>query len=189
MVMASPGRSRVVIERQPGLVRAVVRVRRNWGVGAFLAIWLCGWSVGEVAVVRQLATRSLHGPGLAFLGLWLAAWTIGGALALVQLLWTFAGREEIELGPRSLAVRTVAGPLRRTRAYDLAAVQNPREDVSMAGAMLRSFQLSHPAASHGAIVFDYGARSVRIGSGLEGEDVEKVLGMLRERIGEGGGGF
>jgi hypothetical protein len=181
MVMASPGRSRVLIERAPGVVRAVVPVRRNWGVGAFLALWLCGWSVGEVAVIRQLATRALQGPGLAFLTLWLACWTIGGAVGLVQLLWTFAGREEIELRPRQLAVRTVAGPLRRTREYDLAEVRNPREDVSMAGAMMRSFQVSIPA-SHGAIVFDYGVRAVRIGSGLEGDDVEKVLGVLRERV-------
>jgi hypothetical protein len=188
MVMVTPGRSRVVIERQPGVVRAVVRVRRNWGVGAFLALWLCGWSVGEVAVVRQLATRSLQGPGLAFLAVWLTGWTLGGALALLQLLWLFAGREEIELKSRSLAVRTVAGPLRRTREYDLGAVRNPREDVSMAGAMLRTFQLSHPASSHGAIVFDYGAKAVRIGSGLEGEDVAKVLGMLRERV-PGDAGF
>jgi hypothetical protein len=180
--MVSPGRSRVLIERTPGVVRAVVRVRRNWAVGAFLSLWLSGWFVGEIAVIRQLATRALPGLALAFFVLWLAAWTAGGALAIVQLLWTLAGREEIELGQRSLAVRTVAGPLRRRREYDLATVRNPREDLSMAGAMLRSFQLSVPAASHGAIVFDYGARAVRIGSGLEGEDVGKVLGMLQERI-------
>src|SRR4051812_4658560 len=119
MVTVAPGRSRVVIERQPGIVRAVVRVRRNWGVGAFLALWLCGWSVGEVAAIRELATRALPGPGLAFLLVWLTFWTLGGAFALLQVLWTFAGREEIELGPRSLAVRTVAGPLRRTREYAL----------------------------------------------------------------------
>ena len=189
MVMVSPGRSRVLIERQPGLVRAVVRVRRHWGVGVLLALWLCGWSVGEVAVIRQLATRSLPGPGLVFLAVWLLAWTVGGAVGLLQVLWIFAGREEIELGPRSLAVRTVAGPLHRTREYELAAVRNPREDVSMAGAMLRSFQLSLPAASHGAIVFDYGAKAVRIGSGLEGEDVQKVLGMLRERVSPDGPRF
>jgi hypothetical protein len=189
MVMVAPGRSRVLIEHGPGLVRAVVRVRRNWGLGIFLAAWVCGWSVGEVVVIRQLATRSLPGPGLAFLALWLAAWTVGGAVALLQLLWIFAGREEIELGPRSLAVRTVAGPLRRTREYDLAEVRNPREDVSMAGAMLRSFQLSVPAASHGAIVFDYGAKAIRIGAGLEGEDVQKVLGMLRERLPADAPGF
>ncbi len=184
MGMVAPGRSRVVIEHQPGIVRAVVRVRRNWGVGALLALWLCAWAVGEVAVIRQLATRALHGPALAFLVVWLTGWTVGGAVALLQLLWTFAGHEEIELGPRSLAIRTVAGPLRRTREYELAAVRNPREDPSLAGAMLRSFQLSFPAA-HGAIVVDYGARSVRMGTGLEGEDIQKVLGMLRERISSG----
>src|SRR6266568_4203062 len=97
MGMVAPGRSRVVIEHQPGIVRAVVRVRRNWGVGALLALWLCAWAVGEVAVIRQLATR------------------------------------------------TVAGPLRRTREYELAAVRNPREDLSLAGAMLRRVQLSFPA--------------------------------------------
>lgn len=185
MVMVAPGRSRVVIERQPGVVRAVVRVRRNWAVGILLSVWLCGWAVGEAAVIRELSTRALHGPGLAFLLFWLAGWTAGGALVLVQLLWSFAGREEIELGPRALAVRTVAGPLRRTREYDLGAVRNPREDVSMAGAFVRSFQLSFPG-THGAIVFDYGARAVRMGTGLEGEDVQKVLGMLRERISDGG---
>ncbi len=184
MVRIAPAPSRVTIQREPGVVRAVTRLRRKWGVGLFLLAWLCGWAFGEVAAIREVATRA-HGAGLAFLLFWLAAWTLGGGFVALQVLASFAGRQEIAVGPRTLSVRTYAGPFRRTREYDLAAVRNPREDVSLAGTTARMFQVSFPGA--GAIVFDYGARAVRIGAGLEGDDVQKVLAVLAERLPDDGG--
>jgi hypothetical protein len=180
MGRVAPAPSRVAIHREPGWVRAVARVRRNWLVGPFLLVWLCGWAFGEVAVIRELALRA-RGGGFGFLLVWLAAWTVGGVLVSLQLLWSFAGREEIAVGPRTLSVRVVAGPLRRTREYDLASVQNVREDHGFAGQLARAFRTTYPG-SHGAIAFDYGARTVRIGTDLEGEDVQKVLAMLQEGL-------
>ncbi len=122
MVRIAPAPSRVTIQREPGVVRAVTRLRRKWGVGLFLLAWLCGWAFGEVAAIREVATRA-HGAGLAFLLFWLAAWTLGGGFVALQVLASFAGRQEIAVGPRTLSVRTYAGPFRRTREDDLAAVR------------------------------------------------------------------
>jgi hypothetical protein len=176
----------VTIQHEPGGVRAVTRLRRSWGVGLFTLVWLGGWGFGEIAAIRELATRA-RGGGFAFLAFWLAAWTLGGALALWQAVASLAGREEIAVGPRTLTVRTFAGPFGRTREYDLAAVRNPREDVSLAGTTARMFRVAVPGS--GAIVFDYGAKAVRIGAGHEGGDVEKVLAMLRERLPDDGSSF
>jgi hypothetical protein len=175
-----PEPSRVAVHREPGAVRAVARAPRNPGFAAFLAVWLVTWAAGEAYAVEALVAGDLPDGLRAFVVLWLAAWSYGGARALAQLAWLAAGREELRLDERSLTVRQVAGPFRGTREYELAAVRNVREDASLAGAVARAFSMSYPGRV-GVIAFDYGARTVRVGAGLEGEDVGKVLGLLRER--------
>ena len=181
MARIAPEPSRVTVHREGGSVRAVARASRSFGFAAFLVVWLAAWAVGEVLALDALVSGDLPDGVRAFVVLWLVAWTYGGVRALAQLAWLAAGREEIAVDDRSLVVRQVAGPFRRTSEYDLAAVRDLREDASLAGAVARAMRLSYPGRV-GVIAFDYGARTVRLGADLEGEDVRKVLALLRERI-------
>lgn len=183
--------SRVTVEHAPGEVRVLIRVRRSWGVAVALLAWLCVWSSGEVSVARELAGAwgSARGPGV-FQSVWLLCWTAGGLLAMRQLVWSLAGREELAITAKALVVRWAAGPLRRSSTYDLAAIRDLREDPEVAGMSARSVatptaarRLRGATSGHsGAILFELGATTVRIGSDLEGEDLRKVLALLRERL-------
>jgi len=62
----------------------------------------------------------------------------------------------------------------------LAAIQNLRPDATSADPFrsLRGF----PTGRLGALAFDYGARTQRLGLSLEGQDVQTVLEAIRERL-------
>lgn len=83
---------------------------------AFLAFWLCGWALGEFAVLGILiggAAGLMKGglpPGamaaflFLFLGLWLSLWTLGGWAAGGELLRLLFGRDALVVRPGSLRV-------------------------------------------------------------------------------------
>lgn len=171
----------MTVQRDAGRRVAHIVVRRNWVAAVFLAAWLGGWATGEVLVSWQLVAGTVPLPARAFMGCWLVAWTVGGLMAARQLAWLLVGREEIALDGGSLSLRWKAGPFARSREYDLGAVRNVREDATLAGSVARGFRMSSPGR-HGAIAFDYGAKTVRFGADLEGEDVQKVLSLVREQI-------
>jgi hypothetical protein len=52
-------------------------------IAAFVALWLCGWSVGWVTVAGEIAA----GKANLFLVAWIGLWTIGGGAAIWSL-WT-----------------------------------------------------------------------------------------------------
>ena len=94
---------------------------------AFLALWLCGWLVGECfaltmaggilvkllapGVLAQLGPKIVMPEGMAaagilgFLALWLTLWTVGGIAAFAQLMRMLGGVDRIELHPTALLVR------------------------------------------------------------------------------------
>lgn len=95
---------------------------------AFLALWLCGWAVGEAFAINVLLAfagvsaqiplpfgippfrGSPESLGVAgFVLLWLTLWTVGGIGALVSLLRLLFGSDTVELGPSWWGVTTSYG--------------------------------------------------------------------------------
>jgi hypothetical protein len=96
----------------------------------FLALWLVGWTFGEVMVSHQLfgdqsAQNSSPGASL-FLLVWLAAWTMGGDWAICTLLWQVAGKEVIELNSTLLRQRKQIPLFSRSKEYTVANIANLR---------------------------------------------------------------
>ena len=83
---------------------------------------------------------------------------------------------------QDLSVRRAAGPVGRTREYDLASVSNVRAEPQGGADLAMAFRVPRAGGARGAIAFDHGAATVRVGPGLEGEDVTRLLEVLRERI-------
>ena len=182
MALVAPAPSRVQLQREPGRLRAVVPVRRNWPAILFLGAWLGGWAFGETFAIRQVFFTSTPLTAQGFLLFWLAGWTVGGAFAFYTLAWSTVGREEIVVDGRVLAIRQAAGPIGRTRRYDLAQVQELRAASTEQALANRFGRFSYPGMNRGELAFSYGAKTYRLGIGLEGLDVKLLLEALRERI-------
>src|SRR5262245_21226584 len=109
--------------------------------GAFLALWLCGWALGEFFALWLLITGAVAlltgrppepgreplqvGPALmvgVFLVVWLTMWTFGGVLAITEMLRVLWGEDRITVSAGRLEVTWVRGPFRRTRRFERHAI-------------------------------------------------------------------
>lgn len=86
----------------------------------FLAVWLCGWAMGEffaagallaglISILKtifagQFAPLLFALPVVGFLGLWLSLWTLGGYCAGRELLRLIASRLTIRLANKEATV-------------------------------------------------------------------------------------
>lgn len=162
---ATPG-SRALIERTPEGLVVTMRVPRVGCVTMFLGVWLTGWAFGEVTGIGALASQlSAPGPALAFAIIWIVGWTAGGLAALSFLALSIAGREIVTLTPQALSRRIEAFGIGRTTAYE------PREVEG-----LRMMEDGKGGTSF--FGFDYRGRTVRMGSGLGGDDAARIVDAL-----------
>lgn len=192
MAVVYPQSSRVQVHQGDGTLTLTIPARRNWFLLAFLSLWLCGWVVGEFAVLGGLLAGSagwfaLEG-GLEagksvslFLVVWLIGWTVGGCFALAVWLYQLKGREIVQRdGPYLRHVRDFR-IYRRSQEYLLEHVKNLR----MGGSAGNLFDLMSPGRAlefwgigGGLICFDYGSRTIRMGAGLEEAEAQPLIGLL-----------
>jgi hypothetical protein len=191
MVKVSPTAARSTIEVVPRGLRIVIPVRRHLFTILFLGFWLLGWAFGEVTAAAALVC---HGAGVdcgpfqptgpeggasLFLLIWLLAWTVGGVAALAAWLWVAFGREIVTVTDRAVTVRRDVLGRGRGREHDMAHVRGLR--VSAApfnpwdpGGALRMWGMG----GAGTIAFDYGARTVRFGGGLDEAEARQIVARV-----------
>jgi hypothetical protein len=173
---------RARIESIPGGVEVSIPSRRNYAAAAFIAFWLCGWVFGLVTAGGQLLSPPHVGkdpPPELFLFVWLGLWIIGGLSAMTFLLWNLAGRERVTVRTDALSIRREVFGLGRGRHYELSAVKDLRAVESAVGTILGSFGRRDPfGVSSGPLAFDYGAKTVRFGAGIDMAEAKHILSKL-----------
>src|SRR5437588_2049116 len=116
-----------------------------------------------------------------FLRAWSVMWALGALSGVVAFLWSLLGKEGLELQPEFLVhSRTVFG-IGPRKVYSVASIK----DLRVEAPGLRSDRLSFHALldrkpgqesprltdfwglTGGPIVFDYGARTIRCGGGVD----------------------
>lgn len=140
----------------PDDLSIVVRTPRRWPLVAFLSLWICGWAVGEIVALTDLAlgllialtpawllvlavapvwlmqdvstTEAISGliSALVIGFVWLPFWSIAGALMLYALLWNLRGREEVRINPDTWTTQRSCGLFTRARTFAYSDVQNLR---------------------------------------------------------------
>jgi len=143
----------------------------RWGTSAFLLFWLGGWALGEgFAIWALIGTFSggrtdggLPGFGAVFLLVWLAFWTFGGLAAGLKVIGLLFGRDEITATTDELTIHS--RPIGRPKQYIAHEVKDLRVDDTT-----------------NSIKFDYGAKTVRFGSGLEEAELKQIAELLRARL-------
>jgi hypothetical protein len=169
-----------------------IPAQRNVPLILFLAVWLCGWAIGEVMVPAGVLVRMISGQGKMAVGedlfvllLWFPLWTVGGLMVMLALWWSFAGREVILVSDGALVVRREVGPLQRSRTYDLARVRNLRfsppvyNPFSMSGSW--GYQLQFLGLAGGNVAFDHGETTRRFGSGLSETEAARLIATILAR--------
>jgi hypothetical protein len=182
-----PGMRSTVSDGPEGLT-IVMPPRRMLPVMVFLPIWLAGWAFGEVFVIHTLVSGTA-GPEAGFLAVWLTAWTLGGTTAALIWSWMMFGHERLVVGSGRFVHSYELFGLSRPREYDVQAIKNLRTGLSILagspyGASMRTYGFGS-----GVICFDYGAKTVNMGAGLDEAEGRMIVQRIRERGGIPDSGF
>jgi hypothetical protein len=174
-VPVSKGRATVSSAFMP--LEISIPSRRNWFVILFLPLWLGGWAMGEISAIQSL----LRGEGEAglFLVFWLLGWTVAGAFVMLTLGWQIAGREILRVEAGVLSHRRAIGPVGLTRTYDLAHVKDLRVapvPLTWQGRQSNPFDISG-----GPIAFDYGAKTLHVGAGVDEAEAKGLVDTIKRR--------
>jgi hypothetical protein len=174
MVPARPPRSRIRIAKEIGGLSITISARRHWGIILFLAVWLCGWAMGESFALGTLLTGRLAAGDAgapAFLLGWLALWTLGGIAAWYLWLWCLTGEETIVIGPEAMSLRRSVLGIGRVRLVDMRGVRG-----------VRAIDRGTGAVSRGRIVVETAGAPVSFGVDLTESEADYVLGAIRSEV-------
>lgn len=171
-----PGRRSSSSEGPDGL-RIVIPARTSTFAVIFLLVWLIGWAFGEASATRQILSEK-DPAGDLFLVVWLALWTIGGARAALGCLWMLQGYEVLFLRPGVLGVRREIFGVGRSAEYGVDAVKNLR--VAPLESSLRR-RRDPWGTSTGRIAFDYDAKTIRVGAGVDEAEAREIVADLSTR--------
>ncbi|SRR5258706_2356347 len=176
-----PTKPRYTIQQTAAGVTVAAPARRNWFVLLFLTVWLGGWTIGGMAAVAEVVRPGGHQTFLAF---WLLGWLIGELYALAIVLWQLTGREELVFSSGNLIHRIRAGGMSRGREFSGAEIKHLRTSPQITSPWMDQSRWMPPVfgAGHGAIAFDYGAKTYRIGAGLDEAEGRLVLDEIRKHF-------
>ncbi|MRW92097.1 hypothetical protein GJ699_19050 [Duganella sp. FT80W] len=160
-------------------LRVVIPASRNWFIMLFLVAWLGGWTIGETNVAGQLLNPGDKTPS-GFLLFWLAGWTLGGLFAVGTVLWQLAGREILIANSLALTHRFEVFGVGVSRSYGASDIKHLRTTEYSPPPTMNQRAMLPPffGSGHGPIAFDYGARTIRIGSSLEEAEAKSLLNSL-----------
>lgn len=158
--------------------------RKHWFIIFFLGFWLVGWAFGEVTAVWSLFRgQTLSGSSL-FMIVWLVFWTLGGIFAILILSWQLFGMEVIEISFQGITTnRTILG-FGFPKEYSTDHINALRISPNLnTGEMYGWLQAGRGYGFQGGLLtFDYGAKTIRFGSGIEEAEAKQIFEEITQRF-------
>jgi hypothetical protein len=180
LIRPRPMRSRLL--QRDGAIHARIPSHRSISSaflgGLLVAAWLS--SLVFLAAAYLKPPRSPYGndgPSWAIQISFLLVWLAAGCAWAYLWLWNLIGREEVTIDGQVIAVRR--WPLGRRREYDVRHVRRLRASPSA-----RSSFRDPSGFFGGALAFDYGARTVRLGNGIDEAEAQLIVESIRTRFPE-----
>ena len=176
-----PSKPRYTVRTEVGAVTFGCPPRRNWFVLLFLIAWLGGWTVAGLTTFREVMRPGDH---QAFLSFWLVGWAVGELCVLAVVAWQLAGLEELSVVRGDLIHRVSIAGVGRSREFTGTEVRHLRTTQPLLSAWLDGRSFSPPlfGSGYGAIAFDYGARTYRIGAGLDEAEAQQIVASLSKQL-------
>ena len=192
MAFEEPAKPRFTVEEKSDGLTINIPSKKRWFLVVVLSFWLCGWALGEAFVACILVGGLLewqpaeHVNGfttgiLLFLLAWMGMWTAAGVFAIYAWLWNIAGRQIVTVGVDGIRIENAVPMWRRGKEYRLADVRSLR--VAPEQLTMWSFMegMRFWGIGGGPLAFNYGAKTVRFGAGLEEAEAEMILAAIARR--------
>ena len=138
--------------------------------------------VGGIILGSIFGNRVIDGPPGLFMFVWFIGWTIGGVFVFYAFFWQLVGREEIEVTSFSITISQVVAMFRRTKEYASDYIKDLRTSPMGMNEMhnwSRSWAIY--GIGGGIIVFDYGAGTIRFGSGIDEAEGKQIIAEIQQK--------
>jgi hypothetical protein len=186
MAIVKPGKGRAVIENDGARLRITFPAPAQDGGIILMCVWLTGWAVGEFLVARKFLSGEVFlessRDDLLFLIAWFAGWTVIGAFLSYTLLWQLFGKEIIELNSTLLKQLKQLFFFSRNKEYALANITNVRLAPPEPKYIRGKYVIASQSFASGAIAFDYGRTTYRLGQGADEAEARYVIEELNKRV-------
>src|SRR5271166_3018211 len=164
--VVQPFVSRSTISEEAEGLRISIPPRRNWAL-LFMLGWLGAWTVGGIA-----AGTSLFHHFNFFILFWMFAWVFGEVFVGYTVFYAIGGRQIILASPDALTIKTEIFGLGPARSFLVSEMKNLRfEPRAILGRGQRA----------SGIAFDYGAKTVMFGDGLDEKEATALVARIRQR--------
>jgi hypothetical protein len=144
-------------------------MRRRPFLVLFLLAWLGGWTAAGISIGSQLLHKFV-----LFNAFWMCGWVLGEVLVTYALFRMLGGRDILQAANGSLEVRKEVFGLGLSKQYLLQEIHDLR---------------FHPESGSGRghsdsrIAFDYGAKTVTFGDGIDESEAKQLIGTIRDNCG------
>jgi hypothetical protein len=181
LVRPEPMRSRL-LERD-GAIHARIPSHRSMAIaflgGLVAALWLSATVFWIASLVRPPeGPYAREGPPLSVQLPFLACWIVAECVCTYFWVWNVFRREEVRIDGRTISVRR--WPFGRRREYEAAHIRRLRASPNEPSIFRDPFR----ALFGGALAFDYGARTVRLGNGIDEAEARLIVDSIRTRFPE-----
>ena len=172
MARIEPPKPRSTMEESPGELRIVIPARANPFLLFFIGLWILMMAFGFIMMATDSRVPREQGPPVL---MFLPFLLVFGSIAASIFLWNAFGRELILVKDKTLTLRGELLGLGRSREFDLTQVKNLRPaPPSALPEWFASFQ-RFPGFSAKTILFDYGAKTFRFGSGIDEPEARRII--------------
>jgi len=197
MAFEDPGKPRYTKHESARDMTICIPSKKNWFIILFLGFWLVGWVIGEVTAIGVLGgglfkiisgalpdatTSGAWAFGGLFMIAWLGGWTIGGAFAIYAWLWQVKGVEEIVISYEGLKINKKIPIWTSSKNYRLKDIVSLRVSNSCASIWNMSGGMEFWGITGGKLAFDYGAKTVRFGIGVDEAEAKRIIKDIEMRF-------
>lgn len=180
MAVVEPGKGRAIINNDDAGLRIIVPAEIRILPLAFIAVWSFIWVGGGISIFVRLWRDGLNAEpfGLA----WPLIWVFGCGWMLYSLLWTFTGREIIELRSTTLNYCRQTWLIRQRREYAVANISNLRATALSYADLYSPRVMPFASFDRCAVSFDYGGATHRVAMSLREADAKHLIGEMCKRV-------
>jgi hypothetical protein len=163
-----PSSPRSIVSEDLEGLRICIPSKFSWII-LFMLFWLTFWTIGGVS-----AARSMQRHFNLFLCFWLVGWAFGELAVSYSVLYLIGGREVILVNSESLTKRTEIFGIGPAKSYRVGEMRNLRfQPTSGVG----------KGRIPNRIAFDYGAKTVTFGAGIDEPEANDLISRIRQRCG------
>ncbi len=177
----TPPEPRHTVEDTGDGLRFYIPSPKRWYLLLFLGFWLVMWvGIGSQFVFGNFPRTAVGFDWFSVV--WSIGWFMSVGYGLLILFWVLVGVEVIEVNSQGIKTRRQILSLGRTHAYDGDHIHRLRAAPMIYSAFARNQSFEHLGLAGGQIAFDYGAKTVRFGGGIDEAEACMIVEAITQRF-------